>query len=152
MDGDSSRGPGEANEPAKSGRAGRAPSSRERRIRKRADYVRIQKSNVRVHSKHFVLLLSCGLVGDLGRVGITTSRKIGGAVVRNRARRLVREALRQLPRFVPAGIDMVVVVRMALDGIKMQDVKQELGAVESLVHKRSAKLPSGPTRPQGTSS
>lgn len=45
-------------------------------------------------------------------VGITVTKKIGGAVVRNRARRRLREALRQvLPGPAVAGHDYVVVAR-----------------------------------------
>ena len=48
----------------------------------------------------------------LCRVGITTSRKIGNAVQRNRARRVIREALRQLyPEFKDKKYDMVFVAR-----------------------------------------
>ncbi len=45
------------------------------------------------------------------RVGITTSKKIGGAVQRNRARRLIRAALCQLQNDLPPGIDLVFVAR-----------------------------------------
>ena len=48
------------------------------------------------------------------RLGVTATRRIGNAVVRNRARRLVREAYRTHRRDVPAGFDIVVVVRTAL--------------------------------------
>ncbi len=45
-----------------------------------------------------------------GRVGITVSRKVGGAVVRNRVKRLVRELVR-LHRFIPAHADVVFIAR-----------------------------------------
>lgn len=48
----------------------------------------------------------------LCRVGITTSKKIGNAVERNRARRVIREALRQLyPEFKDKKYDIVFVAR-----------------------------------------
>ena len=48
----------------------------------------------------------------LCRVGITTSKKIGNAVQRNRARRVIREALRQLyPEFKDKKYDIVFVAR-----------------------------------------
>lgn len=84
-----------------------------------------------------------------GRVGMTASRKIGSAVERNRARRLLREALRALPAFLPSAIDMVVVVRSALTGLRVQDVIEELRSVERLIHKRAQTLSPSATRPQG---
>lgn len=43
------------------------------------------------------------------RLGIAATRKLGGAVVRNRAKRLVRELFRQGE--IPAGLDIVVIPR-----------------------------------------
>jgi len=49
--------------------------------------------------------------GPIG-IGLTASKKVGGAVQRNRARRRLREAARQLlPEFGLAGVDYVLVAR-----------------------------------------
>ena len=45
------------------------------------------------------------------RLGITTSRKIGGAVERNRAKRIIRAAFAAIEPEVPRGWDIVVVAR-----------------------------------------
>lgn len=48
---------------------------------------------------------------QINRVGITASKKIGNAVLRNRARRIIREAYRQLEPGLPLGWDIVFVAR-----------------------------------------
>ena len=45
------------------------------------------------------------------RLGLSVSRKVGGAVRRNRVKRLLREAFRAVQRSLPAGLDLVVVAR-----------------------------------------
>ncbi|MFM8640179.1 MAG: ribonuclease P protein component [Planctomycetota bacterium] len=45
------------------------------------------------------------------RLGLSVSRKVGGAVARNRMKRLLREAFRAVQRELPRGLDLVVVAR-----------------------------------------
>jgi ribonuclease P protein component len=45
------------------------------------------------------------------RFGVTVSRKVGGAVVRNKVKRWVRETCRRMQRDVPEGLDLVIVAR-----------------------------------------
>ena len=56
------------------------------------------------------------------RLGMSVSRKVGNAVVRNRLRRLYREAFRLTKAELPAGLDLVLVPRgsemPALDELK----------------------------------
>jgi ribonuclease P protein component len=53
----------------------------------------------------------CACENELGftRLGLSVSRKVGGAVVRNRWKRLLREAFRLSRERLPLGIDLVVV-------------------------------------------
>lgn len=59
------------------------------------------------------------------RLGITASRKIGGAVQRNRARRLIREGFRAVFCELPAALDIVVIVRRPLGDRKMEAILEE---------------------------
>jgi ribonuclease P protein component len=49
------------------------------------------------------------------RLGLSVSRKVGGAVLRNRWRRLLREAFRLTRRELPPGLDLVVIPRREAD-------------------------------------
>lgn len=60
------------------------------------------------------------------RAGFVTGRRIGGAVQRNRARRLLREAWRALLPRIGAAHDVVVVARPPIEGALADAVKHEL--------------------------
>ena len=63
------------------------------RLKRRADYQDVYKHGVRVIGRHIVLFFLQSREQG-GRFGVTATRKIGGAVVRNRAKRRLRELYR----------------------------------------------------------
>lgn len=85
--------------------------SKEMRIRRRAEYVTVQQDGQKLHGRHVIALARRRGDAELaGRLGITVTKKVGNAVVRNRIKRLVREWMR-LHGWVPAGWDVVVVAK-----------------------------------------
>jgi ribonuclease P protein component len=64
--------------------------------------------------------------GGPARAGFVVSRKVGGAVTRNRAKRLLREALRLEGRELPDGLDVVVVARPSVAGASYREVAGDL--------------------------
>lgn len=68
--------------------------------------------------------------GDTSRVGVTASRKVGGAVERNRAKRLLREAARHLyPEYEDKGWDIMLVARPKLIDAKTSQVERGLASL-----------------------
>ncbi len=55
------------------------------------------------------------------RLGITAGKKVGNAVCRNRAKRLIRFAYRESEINIPVGIDIVIVARSLLSEIRSQE-------------------------------
>jgi ribonuclease P protein component len=100
------------------------------RLRKRDEFLDVQGTGRRVESRAYIgLYVDRG--GDAGRLGITTTKRLGPAVVRNRARRLVREAFRKGILTIPPGVDLVVIPKqgaLALDGNSAADELARLGA------------------------
>jgi ribonuclease P protein component len=82
------------------------------RVRRRAEFNVVFERGTRLHGRFFTLLVLPNGRGA-ARLGIVASRKIGGAVERNRANRLVRELFRHLPGR-RLGVDAVVIPRREL--------------------------------------
>lgn len=82
-----------------------------RRLLKREDFLRVQSRGRRRVVDSFVVMILPRADGGVTRLGITASRKVGSAVVRNRAKRLVREFFRRNYPKLPASSDIVVIVR-----------------------------------------
>jgi ribonuclease P protein component len=61
-----------------------------------------------------------------GRAGFVARREVGGAVVRNRARRVLREAWRQVGPSVGRPVDVVFVARPAITESKTPEVAEEI--------------------------
>jgi ribonuclease P protein component len=111
---------------------------RARRVRKRPEYLEIQGGGRRLAGNHYLLFYRWAaerspaerwaaerspaerlstdapvqpLAEPAARFGITVTRKVGGAVVRNRVKRWVRESCRRLKRQLPDGLELVIVAR-----------------------------------------
>ncbi len=88
--------------------------SRRQRVRRREDFQQVFDQGIRVSSRYFTLLVA-PKPGAPARLGIVASRKLGDAVHRNRAKRLIREIFR-LNQPLPGGvgIDLIVIPRREL--------------------------------------
>jgi ribonuclease P protein component len=131
--------------------------TRAERIRQRPEYLHIQGKGRKIHTANFICF---GMLrgrplqdgpqdgrqdgsqhgsGPAARLGITVSRRVGGAVVRNRLKRLVREAYRRQKAAFPAGTELVVIARPEATRAAYADVFAELEEVSRRIRSGGAR-------------
>lgn len=73
------------------------------------------------------------------RLGLTVSRKVGGAVVRNRVKRLLREWFRLHHHELTDDWDLVIIARRPPPGLDLKEVEEQLGQFVAWINRRSAR-------------
>lgn len=95
------------------------------RIKASGDFARTRAKGQRFTSGCLILNFADLPPGSQSRVGVITSRKVGEAVVRSRARRLLRETFRLHQHELGRPVDMVLVARNSIVGKKFADVERD---------------------------
>jgi ribonuclease P protein component len=95
-------------------------------LRKKGDFKRVFESGRKFSSRHLVIYAkSNGL--SCSRLGFAVSRKIGNAVVRNRVRRRLREAVRKQLTVTTLSCDLVIVARSAAVDAAFGALERDIG-------------------------
>jgi ribonuclease P protein component len=81
------------------------------RLSRSAEFERVYRQGRSTANRHLVLYTFPNATSERPRLGLSVSRKVGGAVERNRVKRLLREAFAQTEAKLRAGQDVVVVAR-----------------------------------------
>ena len=95
------------------------------RLTSRRQFLTVYEQGRRISCPSFTLF---GLPNSIDhrRMGVTVTRKIGGAVVRNRAKRLLREVFRHRGRTLHPPLDLVVNVRHGLFRGDLVQIERDL--------------------------
>jgi ribonuclease P protein component len=103
-----------------------------RRLRQRRQFLKVQGEGRRVAGKYFLFFVrrradsEAGVVAVGARFGITVTRRIGNAVLRNRIKRIVREGCRRTAELFPTGCDLVIVARTSAATAGCREATAEL--------------------------
>jgi ribonuclease P protein component len=95
---------------------------REQRLVRSADFDRVRKMG-RSWAQPLLVLAADRNDLDRARFGFVVSRRVGNAVVRNRVKRRLREAMRRHLPQVPPGWDVVIVARQASAEARFSDLE-----------------------------
>ncbi len=87
--------------------------ARVRRLRPRGEFERVRQNGRSWPHRFFVLIVLAHTdpPDSPSRVGVAAGKKLGGAVLRNRFKRKLREAVRQVYPNIQSGVDMILIAR-----------------------------------------
>jgi ribonuclease P protein component len=103
--------------------------TRGQRLTRRPDFLAVQERGRRISGSSYLLLAlaRAGAPRESGaRLGITVSKKVGKASVRNQVKRWVRESYRRMSDLAPPGTDLVVVARASATASGLAGTSAEL--------------------------
>jgi ribonuclease P protein component len=113
------------------------------RIKSRAQFQDIYKRGARVHGRYSTLFVLANEL-PIGRLGIAATKKLGGAVQRNRAKRLIREVFRR--NKVAPGFDVVVIPKREFFEASLTALEADYRTTLERTLRRSRLRPEAPSR------
>ncbi|GKU77131.1 ribonuclease P protein component [Paenibacillus sp. L3-i20] len=99
---------------------------RKLRLRNREDFSRIYRGGKSFANGQFVVYWSKQRIADPFRLGVSTSKKIGNAVMRNRMRRMVKEIVRHQEQRIVPNTDLILIVRKPATTLALKEMEKSI--------------------------
>jgi len=99
--------------------------NRESRLAQSRDFARVRQQGERLAQGCLIANWNKLPGGAAPKLGVVTSKKIGGAIVRSRARRLLRESFRLHQHELAQPVELILVARNSIAGKKFADVEKD---------------------------
>jgi ribonuclease P protein component len=103
--------------------------SRADRLLRSREFQHVTRHGLRAASSAYVVLVLCSASGAPPRLGLTVSRKVGNAVVRNRVKRRIREWFRQERGRLAGTTEIVVIARQEAAELSFAEGARHLSAL-----------------------
>lgn len=106
---------------------------KENRIRRRREFVHLSNSGKKVHTDQFIGIYGASETGKK-RIGITVSKKVGNAVMRNRIKRVIREYFRLHKQNLKYDLEINIIAKRNVSALSTEKIflsmREVLGKIE----------------------
>jgi len=99
---------------------------RQNRLKGQANFQKIYKQGRKIWSPYFLLIYNLNPTLNQPLIGIVASKKVGGAVQRNKAKRMLRDAIGPIIPNLPKSMEMVVIASHNTLNINMDDLSKQM--------------------------
>lgn len=96
-------------------------------LRRKGDFSIIYKKGKSVGSRYVVIFFRKNKL-SYNRIAFLASKKVGNSVIRNRARRLMKESYRKIEENFTIGYDIIFIARNTIVNTKCADVRKSMKA------------------------
>ncbi len=106
---------------------------RQFRLTRSTDFKRVRRDG-RSNAHPLIVLIALENQLSITRVGVAAGKRVGNAVIRNRAKRLMRAAARELHPQIKNGYDLIIIARAPIIRSKMPQVRDALQQLLQRAH------------------
>ena len=97
------------------------------RLKKKYQFNYVYRVGKTCHGKFLLLVFSPSKNKNV-KIGISVSKKVGNSVKRNRARRIIREAVTPYLEKIKPNFNLIIVAKQSIEGVKAYDVQEDVFA------------------------